>query len=136
MNNISLLSLVTALALSSSCFAEQWDSVVSNDSDSVYFYDPNTVKRNGDLVQYWELTNYTNKLKVGTTIVSSSKTLIEVDCKNSKYRTIRVIDYDKDFGKGNIVNTGVTQHTKWFPSPKESVSSEMELKVCSYKGRL
>ena len=128
--------LLLTFLFSTLCFGEQWNSVASNNDDSVYFFDPSTVKINGDLVQYWELTNYKNKLKVGTTIVSSSKTLIEVDCKNSNYRTLRVIDYDKDFGKGNIVNTGVTQHTKWFPSPKESVSSEMELKVCSYKGRL
>ena len=109
---------------------------MSNDNDAFYFFDPNTVKRNGDLVQYWELTNYKNKLKVGTSIVSSSKTLIEVDCKNSNYRTLRVIDYDKEFGGGSIVNIGVTQNTKWFPSPKESVSSKMELKVCSIGGKL
>lgn len=124
------------MLLSLTCFGEQWDSVVSNDNDTVFFFDPNSVKKNGDLVQYWELTNFKEKLKSGRIVVSSSKSLVEVDCKNNRYRNIQVIDYEREFGLGGIVNVDISSNEKWNSSPKESVSSVMERKMCSMKTKL
>ena len=114
------------------CYGEKWDNVVSNENDTVFFFDPNSVKKNGNLVQYWELTNFKEKLKSGNIIVSSSKSLVEVDCKNNRYRNIQVIDYEKEFGLGGIVNIDISGEKKWYSSPKESVSSVMEQKMCSF----
>lgn len=131
---IPLESLLMLLSLT--CYGEQWDSVVSNDNDTTFFFDPNSVKKTGDFVQYWELTNYKEKLMSGKIVVSSSKSLVEIDCKNNRYRNIQVIDYEREFGLGGIVNVDISGEKKWYSSPKESVSSVMERKMCSLKTKL
>lgn len=122
---------VILMLLSLNCLGEQWNSVVMNDNNSVYFYDPNTVKRNGDIVQYWELSNYKEGITDGKVVVLSSKSLVEVDCSKNKYRTLRVIDYDKHSGQGNILNISLNEQSNWSSSPMGTVSSVIEGKMCS-----
>lgn len=122
---------VILMLLSLNCLGEQWNSVVMNDNNSVYFYDPNTVKRNGDIVQYWELSNYKEGITDGKVVVLSSKSLVEVDCSKNKYRTLRVIDYDKNSGQGNILNISLNEQSNWSSSPMGTVSSVIEGKMCS-----
>ena len=119
------------MMLSVTCVGEQWNSVVMNDNNSVFFYDPNTVKRNGDFVQYWELSNYKEGITNGKVVVLSSKSLVEVDCRKNNYRTLRVIDYDKQSGQGNVLNLSLTEQSNWKSSRVETVSSVIEEKVCS-----
>lgn len=117
--------------LSLTCFGEQWNSVVMNDNNSVFFYDPNTVKKNGDVVQYWELSNYKVGITDGKIVVLSSKSLVEVDCRKKNYRTLRVIDYDKQSGQGKVLNISLTEQSNWSSSRMGSVSSVMKEKMCS-----
>jgi hypothetical protein len=119
------------MLLSLTCFGEQWNSVVVNDNDSIFYYDPNTVKRNGDIVQYWELSNYKKGITDGKIVVLSTKTLVEVDCKKSNYRTLRVIDYDKQSGQGKVLNISLSEQLNWSPSLLGTVSSVIEEKMCS-----
>ncbi len=117
--------------LTLTCFGEQWNSVVMNDNNSVFFYDPNTVKKNGEIVQYWELSNYKEGITDGKIVVLSSKSLVEVDCRRNYYRTLRVIDYDKQSGQGKVLNISLTEQSNWSPSLMGTVSSVIEEKMCS-----
>jgi hypothetical protein len=119
------------MMLSLTCFGEQWNSVVMNDNNSVFFYDPDTVKRNGDFVQYWELSNYKEGITDGKVVVLSSKSLVEVDCRKNNYRTLRVIDYDKQSGQGKVLNVSLTEQSNWKSSLVGTVSSVMEERMCS-----
>ena len=126
--------MIGVILYSLTSYGEQWDSVVMNDNSTVFLYDPTSVKRNGDTVQYWELTNYKEKLKSGNIVVGSSKSLIEVDCKKSRYRNLQVMDFEKEYGLGTLVNVDISGMTQWYPSEKGSVSSAMEDKICSIGG--
>ena len=90
--------------LSLRAYGQLWEPVVESDDGSVYSYDPTSVKREGDLVIYWELSDYSKPLKSGRLSVISSKSKITQDCKNNRYKVGDLIDYDGHKGTGNIVN--------------------------------
>jgi hypothetical protein len=121
------------IALSSQAFGQIWEPVVESEEKSVYYYDPTTVKREGDIVTYWELSNYGVPLKSGSVTVISSKSKVIQDCKNGRYRIADLIDYDGPSGQGNIIYVAMLTMTNWYSSPVGSVNDAMRSKVCKDK---
>jgi hypothetical protein len=74
------LSFILLFFYASSCFSEQWDQIAESKSYAVYFYDPNTVKRNGDIVEFIELANYKIPLEYKQLKMLSSKSKIKSNC--------------------------------------------------------
>ena len=111
-------------------YGQLWQPVVESDDGSVYSYDPATVKREGDIVTYWELSDYSKPLKSGHLIVASSKSKIIQDCKNNRYKVGDLIDYDGHKGAGNIVNVAMVTETNWYKGGEGSVNEVMKDLVC------
>lgn len=117
-------------AFSSHAFSQMWEAIVESETNSVYSYDPVTIVREGDIVTYWELSNYGTPLKVGDLIIVSSKSKVTQDCKNNTYRIGDIIDYDGHNGQGNVVNIAMLTMTNWYSSFPGTVNEVMRTKVC------
>ena len=128
--SIKKLLMVSLLFISVNTFGQLWEPVVENDDGSVYSYDPTTVKREGDIVTYWELSDYSKPLKSGYSMVTSSKSKIIQDCKNNRYKVGDLIDYDGHKGTGNIVNVAMVTETNWYKGGEGLVNEVMKNLVC------
>lgn len=124
------LLLLCFLLSTGPAFGQLWEPVVESDDGSVYSYDPTTVKREGDIVTYWELSDYSKPLKSGYSMVTSSKSKIIQDCKNNRYKVGDLIDYDGHKGTGNIVNVAMVTETNWYKGGEGSVNEVMKNLVC------
>jgi hypothetical protein len=118
------------LLLATSSFAQIWEPVVESENQVTYSYDSSTVKREGDIVTYWELVDYSKPLKSGNLMVISSKSKIIQDCKNNRFKVADLIDYDGHKGMGNIVNIELARTTNWYQGTPESVNEALKDKVC------
>jgi hypothetical protein len=123
-------SALLILFLGFNAYGQIWEPVVQSETNSVYSYDPTTVMRDGDIVTYWELSDYSPPLKEGKLVVVSSKSKVIQDCKNDRYRISDLIDYDAPGGRGNIVNVAMLTTTNWYKGQAGSVNDAMKSKVC------
>jgi len=121
------------LLLSNSAFSQIWVPVIESENNAVYSYDPISVKREGDIVTYWELSDYSTPLKSGQLQVVSSKSKMIQDCKNNRYKVGDLIDYDGHNGTGNIVNVAMVTETNWYQGGSGSVNEVMKDMVCNKK---
>ena len=46
------------LLISTSSYGQLWETVVESETNTVYSIDSSSVKREGDIVTYWELVDY------------------------------------------------------------------------------
>jgi outer membrane lipoprotein-sorting protein len=124
---------ILSLLIASPAYSQLWEAVTSSDGQTIYSYDPASLKREGDIVTYWELVDYSTPWKSGNLTIVSSKTKIVQDCKNNKFKISDLIDYDGRKGKGNIVNVEMQRKTDWFHSSEGTVNDEMMKLVCREK---
>ena len=80
-------SILTLLVLSSEPVYAEWLAVGANDEPGMMVYmDPDTIRREGDLVKVWELLDYnTTQSKAGLPHLSV-KVQFEYDCANERYQ--------------------------------------------------
>jgi len=128
--NHALKILTLFFLMSNSTFGQVWEPVIESENNTVYSYDPTSVKRDGDVVTYWELSDYSTPLKSGKLVVVSSKSKVIQDCKNNRYKVGDHIDYDGHKGTGNIVNVAMVTETNWYSGQMGSVNEIMRDKVC------
>jgi len=122
--------LVFLFLFSFSVYGQVWEPVVESENGSIYSYDSTSVKREGDIVTYWELSDYSSSLKSSGIVVVSSKSKVIQDCKNNRYKVGDIIDYDGHKGIGNIVNVIMVTETNWYQGGLGSVNEVMKDKVC------
>jgi len=115
-------ALVTLLVLSSVPAHAEWVAIGYSESLGGYtvFVDPDTIRRNGDLVKVWALTDYTTIQTVGDSSFLSSKAQNEFDCAEERQHELAVTWFSGNMGNGNGVwNT--SDETKWRPVAPGSV---------------
>lgn len=128
--NIRIGLFVITCSLITSAQGEQWKSIVESESKDVYFYDPNTLLRDGEKIEYWELTNFKSPVIVESLVFKSSKSQVLLDCENNKYKTLNAIDYDSDYARGNIVNVSMVEKTYWHSIDEGSVADVIQITLC------
>jgi len=118
------------LLISTSSYGQLWETVVESETNTVYSIDSSSVKREGDIVTYWELVDYKTPLKSGNLVVVSSKSKVIQDCKNNRFKVSDLIDYDGHNGMGNVVNVTMVSVTDWYKGTPDSVNSLLKERVC------
>ena len=116
--------------MSSYTYGQIWEPIVESESNTVYYIDSSSIKREGDIVSYWELSDYSTPLKDGNLVVVSSKSKIFQDCKNNRYKVGDLIDYDGHKGMGNIVNVTMGSVTDWYKGTTDSVNELLKKRLC------
>ena len=115
-------ALITLLVLNSGPAYAEWVAIGYSESLGGYtvYVDPDTIRRKGDLVKVWALTDYTTLQTVGDSSFLSSKAQNEFDCAEERQRELAVTWFSGNMGTGNGVWTN-SDETKWRPVAPGSV---------------
>ena len=115
-------ALITLLMLNTGPASAEWLAIGSSDSLGGYtvYVDPDTIRRNGDLVKVWALTDYTTLQTVADRSFLSSKAQNEFDCTEERERELAVTWLSGKMGKGDGVWTN-SEETPWRPVAPGSV---------------
>jgi len=111
-------------------YGQVWEPVVESETGTRYSYDSSSLKREGDIVTFWELVDYKTPLKSRDLVVTSSKSKIIQDCKNNRFKVSDLIDYDSHGGKGKIVNIEIVRQTDWYQGKPETINDVFRELVC------
>jgi hypothetical protein len=111
-------ALITLLVLTSGPAYAEWVAIGYSESLGGYtvYVDPDTIRRNGDLVKVWALTDYTTIQTVADTSFLSSKAQNEFDCAEERQRELAVTWFSGNMGNGNGVWNN-SDENKWRPVP-------------------
>ena len=114
--------LLTLLLLSNGPAYGEWVAIGSSESLGGYtvYVNADTIRRNGDLVKVWSLTDYTTIQTVAGRSFLSSKVQNEFDCADERQRERAVTWFSGNMGNGNGVWTSFDE-TPWRPVAPGSV---------------
>jgi hypothetical protein len=102
----------------------------SKQADS--FYDPRSIKRNGNKVKMWVITNFKEPIPVQGRLHWSSKARIEYNCKEDSSRIDGVYYYGLPYTKGEA--TGAEPATNdWYPIGNKGIGRGLLGIVCNRK---
>jgi len=127
---MSRLFIFLSLICSFNVYGQVWETVVETDDHTMYSYDASLIKRDGDIVTFWELVDYKTSIKSGKSIVLSTKTKIIQDCKNNRFKVSDMIEFDGHNGLGSMVNVTVGSNTNWYTTKPDSINEVLKEWVC------
>jgi hypothetical protein len=115
--------------LCSSASIAQWSTIDINDQYSV-FVDKTTIKRNGNIVQMWELKDFRSaQLGINEDSYLSSKIHSEYDCLESNKRILTFVHFTENMGKGRVLNK-VIYIDKWSPIANDKIIEKQWKVAC------
>lgn len=118
--------LVFALALASSFGWANWVLVSENDTGTAYV-DSASVSKDGFLRRFWELLNLNVPDKDGD---RSYRMLMEVDCKERRYRYLQGSYFSRPMGLGEMTGS-FNKPTEWSHSAPGTTCEAVVRFVCS-----
>tara|TARA_E500000331_G_scaffold315785_1_gene325996 strand:- start:686 stop:1117 length:432 start_codon:yes stop_codon:yes gene_type:complete len=109
-----------------------WTKVTESNNGEVFYVDMENIMERRDKVLFWELIDYKIKDKYGDL---SAKIYVEGDCKNLKFKWLR-LSYHKDaMGKDNVIDKKPSKFISDWQHPKQNSTSMTVLNfVCKNKG--
>jgi hypothetical protein len=109
MRNVVMAML---LAVASGNATAEWMRV-SESAAGTGYADPRTIRKTGDSVTMWEMTNY-KIVPDKDNPYQSVKRQYEFDCRHNVMRALSITAYAGRMGSGDAVNT-VNDPAKWMP---------------------
>jgi hypothetical protein len=115
-------ALIALLVLNNGPAYAEWVAIGSSESLGGYtvYVDPDTIRRTGDLVKVWALTDYTTLQTVADRSFLSSMAQNEFDCTEDRQRELAVTWFSGNMGNGNGVWSNFDE-TTWRPVAPGSV---------------
>ena len=128
------LLLVTILLLSSAPAYAEWVMVSDNyEEGKTVYVDPDTIRRNGDLVEMLVLFNYkTIQLPTGLAHLSDS-TLLQVNCTEKLTRRLEYTWWSGNMRQGDKVFRIEREEENWEPVIPESPAQGLLKVACAEK---
>ena len=120
-----LLTLLASLLFTGSAWAE-WVKVAESD-DFVRYIDPATVRKDGNLVKVWEITDYKKRDKDGKL---SLRSRTEYDCKQERYRGLSISQHSGPMASSTTLFSSEGPFT-WSEIPPGTVSEEVLKIICA-----
>lgn len=130
--SLSTLLLIIGISLANLANAQLWEYIVTSTDGSAYYIDPLSIKREGRVVSYVQLTNAP---KVTRTAGKSMLSFVQYkrnDCENSLMNISRLVGYENELAKGSIVTIEMMPETKWVKITPSKISDIIHQEVCSY----
>jgi hypothetical protein len=124
-------SMITLLVLNSDPVYAEWVAVGSNDEPGMTVYlDPDTIRREGDLVTVWELLDYkTAQTQKGLSHLSI-KVQFKYDCANERHRLLAFSQYAGNMGRGKVMLSN-SDEVKWAPVAPDTLNHSLWTVACS-----
>ena len=106
-------ALLLLMLLFAGSVQAEWLWLGRNEDFRIYV-DPQLIKKNGDLVQIWQLMDFTSaQWEDARTVVWSIKNLIEYDCSQPRSRTLVGEAYSEQMGAGRKVASDKLPDPTW-----------------------
>jgi len=129
----SFLSVIILLLLSSGPAYAEWVLYgTTNEGMHTIYVDPDTIRRKGDLVKMWVLTDFTTAVTVEGSGILSVKTQEEYDCQEERKRTLASTFFSGHMGS-RTVNYSNVDEGKWAPVAPDSVTQGLWKLACAKK---
>jgi len=120
------LSMIFLLLLVSPALSIDWEKLATTDDGNELSYDKGSVRKiDTNIYRLWERIIYADenvKENVKITIF-----IREINCQDSKYRIISIIDYDT---KGGRLFSGSDNQTDWSSIPAGTIIDNLKKNVC------
>jgi hypothetical protein len=122
----NIWSLITLLVLSSGPAYAEWVKVATSQSQGGYtgHIDPDTIRRNGDLVKMWQLYDFKTIQTFGSLPYLSAKIRSEYDCAEERWRLLALTNFSGNMGTGNMVSSN-SHEGEWVPVQPAGISQIM-----------
>ena len=76
--------------------ADRWTFVTKSEDGQIRIYiDKNNIRSDGNIVVWWQLDSYKNKLKGGNLTIYSTISKIEGDCFRDRQKDLYITYYDQ-----------------------------------------
>jgi hypothetical protein len=105
-----------------------WEPILSG-NDFVTYINRDRIQKNGEKRRVWVLKDYREANAIGAV---SSRSLLEVDCKEEKIRILTSTEHSGSMGDGNILNEQ-NSIQGWIPIPPNTGVDSIHLAVCKRK---
>jgi len=138
---LGLWSLVSFLLLSSGPVYAEWvalDKKYQSPGLQTVYFDPATIRREGDLVTIWQLTDYKwaqGNVGLGRFLMDpsrflSTKTHKQFDCAEKQFRLLAYSEFLSHMGTGRR-NNGYVDQDNWLPVEPDSINQALWEVVCN-----
>jgi hypothetical protein len=119
------LFLVCLLMLTGSVWAE-W-VLVNKLEDIQFFYDPTTIRNEGNMRRVWTLQNLKQRGAIGE---MSRRIRQEFDCKQERYQLLDISEHSEPMAGGKVLTTGIGSGVWRGIAPGTNSTSLLEI-ICS-----
>ncbi len=121
------------LAVVSTGAAADWVLVSGGAADGISAYaDPATIRKTGDKVTMWTLTDYKATQKTDGKTFMSVRSQNEYDCQEGQARIFYANIHSKNMAGGEIISTSIKPRD-WEPNEPGSVSEALWKIACGVK---
>lgn len=110
--------------------AQIWDSVVESNTGTEYFIDKDSVRPNGSLMAYSQLSNYSKGFTYNKKLVRSMVQSRLTDCVANKFKTIGAIGYSELDAKGDVVLVSSKPDSDWIVINMSKITGDIQKEVC------
>ena len=128
---LTFWALTTLLLLNTVPANAEWVRLTEADGMTVLF-DPETIRRNGNLVKIWLLYDYKTPIITGRDTVFSTKMQSEYDCIGERVRTNGIFEIAGNMGKGKVVSSSLAEG-QWIPIAPDTLGKREWKVACSKK---
>jgi hypothetical protein len=126
---LGLWSIIALLVLSSGPAYAEWVQFDKTKDRMTTYVDPDSIRRKGDLVKMWYLTNYSAIRGRGGNSYLSTKIQAEYDCTEERFRILAGMQFSGNMGSGESVNTE-SGEGNWEPVPPASMAQRLWKVAC------
>jgi surface-adhesin protein E len=127
------LLLITLLVLSSGPAYAEWVPLVEQKEAGITVYaDPDTIRRNGDVVELWALMDFKTTQTEPKPPHMSVKSQHEFDCAEERSRQLAVTAFSGNMGSGKGVYSN-SDEQKWEPVAPQSFNQALWKFACGKK---
>ena len=123
------LALITLLVLSSAPAYAEFVKALNNQTDPTLYVDSDTIRRNGTVVRWWELLDYTTVQTVAGISFLSMTVQREYDCAGEQIRVLAMTDFSGNMANGKVVFSDFTP-SNWVPVQPESMGQTLWKAAC------
>ena len=120
------LFLIGLMMLSGSAWAE-WVMYGEHDT-ATFYYDPATIRKDGNMRQVWVLLNWRKRDKDN---VMSHRLRYEYDCKQERYRFLAISEHSEPMAGGKVLS--MQEEEKLWRAIAPDTPAEVTLKIVCAK---
>lgn len=129
-----LSSLIAVLLLSVGPAYAEWVLVDKDDQrERIVYIDPDTIRRNGDVVELWALLDFQTIQTAPSPPYLSVKAQREIDCAKERIRLLAMTAFSGNMGSGEVVYRYSDSNDQGISVEPDSVAESLLYFVCDEK---